>query len=134
MSVEMGPKSSSYLPPAYPPVNFVALTPTMIKLLDREERLRRYTGIFDRQDLVNGNHATSLFTGYQSLAGGSASTPVVSEGSGGSLHGQVLIDAVRADDIDGLLAEISKCSDWIEGSARSDALLDLWGNDEIRAG
>lgn len=130
----MGPGSSSFLPPAYPPANFVTLTPTTIELLDPEGRLQRYTGIFNLQDLAKGKHDTSLFTGYQQFAGGSASTSVLYEISGGSLNGQILIDAVKSDDIYGLAGEIFKGADLIEGSAQSDTLIGFSGNDELRGG
>lgn len=129
-SVDMGPQGDAYFPPAFP-LTFVSATSTVIELLDTEGRLQRYTGIFNLQDLSQGKHGTSLFTGYKQFAGGSAATAVLYELSGASLNGQMVVDFLKVGQVEALVRELFKGADRIDGSAQSDSLIGFAGDDVI---
>lgn len=132
-SVDMGPDGTSYLPPVFP-LTFVSVSAFRIEVLDPLGRLQRYSGFFNLIDISRGKYDSSVFSGYRQFAGGSASTALLYEVSGAALNGQVVVDFLRAGDGDGLLAELFKGSDQIEGSAQADSLLGFAGSDLITAG
>lgn len=129
--LNMGPGSTDYLPPAFP-FTLAFASPSRVEIVDSQGRLQCYLGAFNLQDLSQGRHETSLFTGYQQFAGGSAASPLLYELSGGALNGQIVVDLLAAGNVQGLLAEILKGADQIDGSAQADLLLGFAGDDLMR--
>lgn len=132
--IDMLQRGVYYIPPTqFPPV-FLAAAATTLETLDSQQRLQRYTGIFNLRDLSLGIHGTSVFTGYTQFSGATAATPALYELSGGSLNGQVLIDFIKVGNADGLVVELFKGADQLDGSVQSDTLLGFAGDDVIRGG
>lgn len=132
--IDMLQRGVSYIPPTqFPPV-FLVATATTLETLDAQQRLQRYTGVFNLRDLSQGIHRTSVFTGYTQFAGATAATPALYELSAGSLNGQVLVDFIKVGNADGLVVEIFKGADQLDGSGQSDTLLGFAGDDVIRGG
>lgn len=131
LSLNMLLGTTDYLPPASVG-SIVSTSPTRIDVLDPLGRLQSYFGSFNLSDLFVQKYDTSTFTGYKQYMGGTDSTPLMYELTGASLNGQVIFDFLEADDISGLVEELFKGADQIDGSDQNDSLVGFGGNDVIR--
>lgn len=132
-SLNMLVGTTDYLPPASLS-NLVSSSPTRIDVLDSLGRLQSYFGQFNLIDLANKKFDTSTFTGYKQYLGKTDSTPLMYELSGASLNGQVVFGYLQLQDVAGLLGELFKGDDQIQGSDANDSLVGFGGNDTIKAG
>lgn len=131
-SVDMGPGSSSYLPPASLS-DVVAASATQIDALDPLGRLQRYFGEFNLADLAEQKYDTSTFTGYQQFAGSTdVFDDLVYELSGASVNGQVIAAFLAAGEAYALVGEIFKEADQITGSVENDILNGFTGDDVVK--
>lgn len=123
--------TTDYVPPASP-ASLVFVSPTRIDALDPGGRLQSYLGIFNLDDLAIPRYDTSTFTGYKQYQGATDATPLMYELSGASLNGQVIAGFLQVGNVPGLLAELFKGDDLIEGSNQNDSLVGFDGADIIR--
>jgi Ca2+-binding RTX toxin-like protein len=113
------------------------ITPTEVAGLTPSGKLQRYFGTFDLLNILAGNYATSVVTGFQQYAGATPATALEYELTGASVNGAFLADALLAGNPEALIAEALKGNDIINGSFTvlqsgfDDFLRGLEGNDTV---
>ena len=130
-SVDMDLPSDSYLPPDSESLIGAGLTPTQLDILDPQDRLQRYMGIFNIVDISQGILATSMVTGFRQFSGSSSDSDLLYQFSGASLNVAFAFGLIQAGKSYEIEDEIFKGADSIAGSTENDVLIAFAGADHV---